>query len=611
MKTSKSLPVFYASPVAMSLATTREKKYIDVNQAWLDLFEYGRKQDVIGRTARELELGGDLGLEHLNGYEGKDNITKKIGVNAITKSGKQISVLVTLTHIVLARNEYLLSVVEDISELKRAENALRDSEAKFRRIVEGANEGIWQTNSEMKTVYVNSKMAEMLGYTPAEMLGTSIYEFMDEEGKTLIHKKKSIDNKSKNRYGHKYLRKDGSYLHAIVSETPLFDSTDSFEGTIHMITDISPRIDVEKALKSTRRKLEMALENGKVGTWEWNINTGECKWDERISKLLGLSNNGDFRSISVLEEVIHDDDFSHLREAVARSVKLNQPVETILRTKARKDRPEKYISLKAFINRNKKNSNCILSGVCFDVTAMKKDAEQGLLKLTEELLRSNNDLKQFAYIASHDLQEPLRMVSSFTQLLQHKYSDQIDDDGREYIKYAVEGAKRMYDLLNGLLAYSRVQTRGKEFSKVDMNDVLEKVRSNLSLIIRERGCVVKGPNLPEIIADESQMLQLFQNLIENAIKFSLNKPVISISSTRNNGYHLFSVEDEGIGIEKQYYEKIFRIFQRLNHSDEYHGTGVGLAICKRIVERHNGIIWLKSVPGKGSTFFFTIPCRGI
>ncbi len=267
----------------------------------------------------------------------------------------------------------------------------------------------------------------------------------------------------------------------------------------------------------------------------------------------------------------------------------------------------KYISSKALVNKDKDGKPVSMTGVCFDVTGLKEGTEQLVSKLNEELLRSNKELESFAYVASHDLQEPLRMVSSFTQLLEQQYKDKLDDKAHEYIHFAVDGSKRMYDLLNGLLAYSRIHTKGKEFKSVELAQVLENSTKNLALTIKERNAIIKSDELPAVNADESQMIQLFQNLISNSIKFSTETPRIYISSKSETDHYLISVKDEGMGIEPQYFEKIFQIFQRLHPREQYEGTGIGLAICKRIVERHGGTIWVESELGKGSTFFFTIP----
>lgn len=235
-------------------------------------------------------------------------------------------------------------------------------------------------------------------------------------------------------------------------------------------------------------------------------------------------------------------------------------------------------------------------------------ARQDLEHSVKELARSNAELQQFAYVASHDLQEPLRMVSSYTQLLAKRYRGRLDADADDFIAFAVDGAARMQKLIQDLLAYSRVGTRNLERQAVSMDSVLEYATDMLQLVIKDTDAAVTHESLPSIKVDERQMTQLFQNLISNAIKFRGQEPPrIHVSATRLDGEWLFSVHDNGIGIEPQYADRIFVIFQRLHNRDDYPGTGIGLAICKKIVERHGGRIWMESEPGKGSTFFFTVP----
>jgi light-regulated signal transduction histidine kinase (bacteriophytochrome) len=229
-------------------------------------------------------------------------------------------------------------------------------------------------------------------------------------------------------------------------------------------------------------------------------------------------------------------------------------------------------------------------------------------ELVVELKRSNKDLEQFAYVASHDLQEPLRMVSSFTQLLERKYRDKLDEDANEYIWYVVDGAKRMQSLINDLLSYSRVTTKVKDFAKINLNETVDEALFNLEIAIEENDAIVVVDSLPQIHGDSSQMVQLFQNIIGNAIKYRSEKiPEIHISASEGDQEWIFKIEDNGIGIQPEYNERIFQIFQRLHGSHAYSGTGIGLAICKKIVELHGGSIWVNSKPGEGSIFYFTIP----
>lgn len=238
-------------------------------------------------------------------------------------------------------------------------------------------------------------------------------------------------------------------------------------------------------------------------------------------------------------------------------------------------------------------------------------AEGAIKRYTKELERSNQELQQFAYVASHDLQEPLRMVSSFLQLLERRYGDQLDKDAKDFIYYAVDGAKRMQALINDLLEFSRVGTRGKPFKEIDLNEVFELVRNNLEIAIEENQATIHCEKLPVVYGDDTQLTQLFQNLIANAIKFhGESPPEITISATRKNGAYEITVKDNGIGIDPKYRERIFLIFQRLHNREAYPGTGMGLAICKRIVERHGGLIGVDSTVGEGSVFHFSFPIKG-
>ena len=235
------------------------------------------------------------------------------------------------------------------------------------------------------------------------------------------------------------------------------------------------------------------------------------------------------------------------------------------------------------------------------------EARQKLEESVAELGRSNADLQQFAYVASHDLQEPLRMVSSYTQLIARRYQGKLDADADEFIAFAVDGANRMQRLIQDLLAYSRVNTTGRQFEPTAMETALNSALGNLVNAAKESQAVITHDPLPAVMGDERQLAQLFQNLLSNAIKFSgAQPPRIHISAKQTDGQWVFSVRDHGIGMDPQYGDRIFVIFQRLHTRAEYPGTGIGLAICKKIVERHGGRIWVESELGKGATFYFTM-----
>jgi signal transduction histidine kinase len=237
----------------------------------------------------------------------------------------------------------------------------------------------------------------------------------------------------------------------------------------------------------------------------------------------------------------------------------------------------------------------------------RRQAEADLAKKAEELARSNRDLEQFAYVASHDLQEPLRMVAAYTQLLGERYADKLDENANKYIHYAMEGALRMQTLVQDLLTFSRVG-RDRKRAPIPCDAVVKEALQNLHTAIQESGAVVHHERLPTVSADRTQMVQLFQNLIGNAIKFrGENTAVISVSAEENGAEWIFSVADNGIGIALEHFDAIFVIFQRLHTRAEYPGNGVGLAICKKIVEQHGGRIWVESKAGQGASFKFTLP----
>jgi PAS domain S-box-containing protein len=252
----------------------------------------------------------------------------------------------------------------------------------------------------------------------------------------------------------------------------------------------------------------------------------------------------------------------------------------------------------------------LIVSIIRDITS-RKQAEERLRSSAAELERSNRELEQFAYVASHDLQEPLRMVASYTQLLARRYRGKLDADADEFIGFAVDGARRMQELINDLLTYSRVGSRPLELRSVEANHTVDRVIGDLGAAIQDSGASVTRDDLPTVLADATQLEQLFQNLIANGIKFRRPgvPPEVHMSARRAGAGWTFAVRDNGIGLEPQYLDRIFVLFQRLHSRSEYPGTGIGLAICKKIVERHGGRLTVQSQPGQGTTFEFTLPDR--
>jgi PAS domain S-box-containing protein len=256
---------------------------------------------------------------------------------------------------------------------------------------------------------------------------------------------------------------------------------------------------------------------------------------------------------------------------------------------------------------NELNGEKVIFVSLYDITE-RRQAEAKLRETMNVLAQSNTELEQFAYVASHDLQEPLRMNSSYLQLLEQRYKDKLDSDANDFIHFAVDGSNRLQRMINDLLVFSRVHTRGKEFTEIEADSALDNALENLRLVIEERNALVTHDSLPVVKADPTQLTLLFQNLLVNAIKFSPGRePRVRISVQPTGEFYQFCVEDQGIGIDPKDAERIFVIFQKLHKRAEYAGTGIGLAVCRRIVARHGGRIWVESELGKGSRFYFTLP----
>jgi light-regulated signal transduction histidine kinase (bacteriophytochrome) len=307
---------------------------------------------------------------------------------------------------------------------------------------------------------------------------------------------------------------------------------------------------------------------------------------------------------------IHADDLPRVKQAVADALEGRRSFN--IEYRVGRDKGEiRYVSASGHVERDEQGKPVKFVGVCQDVTLTRQS--QRLEQHARELVRSNAALEEFAHVASHDLQEPLRTVTSYVELLARRYRGKLDADAEDFIGYAIDGAKRMQTLIEDLLEYSRVGSRGRPFEAVVIGRVLEDVLDGLKVNLEEAGAEVHiDGEMPTVMADQGQLRQVFQNLIVNGIKFrGENRPEIRIGVEPLGDEWRISVSDNGIGIEPRFAERVFVIFQRLHGRESFPGTGIGLAVCKRIVERHGGRIWVESKPGVGSTFYFTWPSGSV
>ena len=370
--------------------------------------------------------------------------------------------------------------------------------------------------------------------------------------------------------------------------------------------------ELEKAynsLKESETGLAEAQRIALIGNWDWNVITNKLYLSSEVYRIYGCEpqefrvTRNDFLSY------VHPDDRDYVDNSFNRA--LNEKPINIDHRIILANGEERVVHAQGEVIYNEEHIPVRTRGTIQDITEHKKAEETLKLKI-EELARSNAELEQFAYVSSHDLQEPLRMITSYLQLLQRRYQGKIDDKADKYIYYAVNGASRMQNLINDLLEFSRVTTRANELEPTDSEFILNQVLSDLELYIKKNNATVSYDSLPEVIADSTQTAQVFQNLIINGIKFhSEEPPKIHISAEKKASEWVFSVQDNGIGIDPQYSERIFEVFKRLHNKEEYPGTGIGLAVCKKIVERNGGRIWVESELGKGSTFYFTLPINPV
>jgi signal transduction histidine kinase/HAMP domain-containing protein len=376
--------------------------------------------------------------------------------------------------------------------------------------------------------------------------------------------------------------------------------TDAFN---HMLDQIQTK---DRTIRESHERLNLALRASGVGTWNLDVDDNRITLDEFTNPLFGYPAGEYTAEFDLFLKMIDRGDRARVEQELRDVWSAGGSYESTFRV-VWPGGTVRDLSARGKVLRGADRSLARMTGVFWDITE-RKLAEARLNRLLVELERSNKELELFAYVASHDLQEPLRMVSSYTQLLERRYSDKLDDDAREFIGYAVDGANRMQRLINDLLEFSRLSTRGKPLERTDVAEVLGNVRANLSVAIEETGALVTNDLMPVVPADAGQLGQLLQNLVGNGIKFrNGGNPRVHVRVVENDQHWEFSVRDNGIGIEQQYFDRIFVIFQRLHTKGDYPGTGIGLALCKRIVERHGGKIWVESKPDEGSTFFFTIP----
>lgn len=508
-----------------------------------------------------------------------------------------------------ARDDLELRVQERTTELGAANEALRASEEDLRLLVHGARDyALIMMDPEGLVASWNAAAERLYGYTSGEILGRHFSVFSPPEdrengGHARVLEATRVDG-SATAEGWR-VRADGSRFWASIVVTALYGEDGELRGFSRLTRDITEKMEADEQLRHSEERfrsfVEVCADAIVIADADGCIRLvnaaaarmfgyeGEDVTGRRVEELLP----------SELRAIHRGHRAAFYAEPRPRSMGVGLALRGL-----RKDGSE--FPAEVSLTPLQTSDGLQVAAAITDITERRR-LEQAVEESVAELRRSNAELEQFAYVASHDLQEPLRMVSNYTQLLARRYEGRLDEDADAFIAFAVEGAGRMQQLINDLLEFSRVGTKGKDLRPTEMESALDTALLNLRAAIEESGAEIEHDPLPAVRGDAVQLAQLLQNLIGNAIKFRGDTPPrIRVSARRDGAGWVFAVQDNGIGIDPVYWERIFVIFQRLHTRSEYGGTGIGLALCKRIVERHRGRIWVESAPGEGATFSFTL-----
>ncbi|MBW4690951.1 MAG: PAS domain S-box protein [Lyngbya sp. HA4199-MV5] len=544
----------------------------------------------------------------------------------LRKDGSRFPILLSATALrdPIGNLTGFLGIGSDITARKAAEAALKESEERFRGAFDYAAIGMALVGLEGQWLKVNRSLCEMIGYSELELLQTDFQTIThpDDLETDLGYVQQLLKGEiSFYQMEKRYFHKQGHVVWILLSASLTRDDQDRPLYFIPQIQDISDRKAAEAALRESEERLQLSLEGSGDGLWDWNIATGDVYYSPRWMEMLGYEPDELPGDLSTWARLMHPEDKTWVSEILEAHLKDGSvPYHFDYRVLTKAGEWKRIADYGKVVVRDRAGKPLRMSGTHKDISDHKQ-AKADLRTLATQLEQSNQELQNFAFVASHDLKEPLRTIRNFSNLLQSRCGKQLNDQGKDYVNRMQNAAHRMQTLIDDLLLLSRISTQAEPFVSVDLNPIVETVLSGLEVKIQETNAAIDIEPLPTLEADPTQIHQLLQNLISNALKFHGDKPpvvkirsqVLMLPSAKQNlltkQMYQISIQDQGIGFDEQYRDRIFKIFERLHGRSEYEGTGIGLAVCRRIVERHNGSIVAQSAPGKGSTFTITLPIK--
>lgn len=598
--------------IIANLLATKEGVYLDVSKSVESIFGYTTEEiKALGRN--KILLNDAAFQEALKERDRTGTVMAEI--TGIKKDGTLFPILWHATIFKTKSEEDLVnSVIIDLSDRKKFEQKAREDAYNLDLILENTEEAFLITDADLRVVKYNQAYINTLRFVNGKHVsyGTMILDYVADDRKAYI--KSNLDKvlqgeviQIKRTYGH-----EGNEKVFETTIRPLKDGSKVI-GTFTQIKDITEPFFLAENLRVSKERFELAAKASYDIIWDADFKNRTIYLSESVENNLGIKGPLLISFENYFQQFLHPKDIQEQKQAMIAFIKSNKqnadlPDHRLVKT----DGSFIYTKAKMHAVRDEKGFITRIIGVITDITNRKiyeqslKALNDELQKKTERLTQSNAELERFAYIASHDLQEPLRMISSFLSLIHKRYNDQLDDTGRQYIQFAVDGSERMKRLILNLLDFSRVGQTPTIRERINTNNFVKGVVEQFALAAKEKNAEIIVGNLPDMVCVKSQMGQVIQNLISNALKYSTKQPRIEIGGYEEAYFWHFFVRDNGIGIDAKYFEKIFIVFQKLHPQNEYPGTGIGLAIVKKIIDQHGGKVWVESEPKKGSTFHFTI-----